>query len=490
MPSSEGRLAYRPDLDGLRALAVLSVVFFHFDFETFGGGFVGVDIFFVISGYLITTIIVSELKSGSFSFARFYERRIRRIIPALIVMLAATSIAAIALFPPKELAQFGLSAAAAAGFCSNIFFALRTSYFAGPDTMMPLLHTWSLGVEEQFYILWPLPLFICYRIGSRRAISALVVGLAVASLVYSGWGAASKYAVQLFYLLQTRAWELMFGAILALGLVPRISNRWLRTLLALCGVGLIAFAVTQFSPVTPFPGLWATIPCLGAVLVILTGLQRDTMVYRLLSLQPFVFIGVISYSLYLWHWPVFAFAENYVGRPITLGKSLALIVLCIGIAAASWFWVERPFRYGKRKAILSQRATFLGGLGSMALAASVGFAIYLGDGLPERLSPDTLRFYLASHDHNALRSECLDGSGRHALPLASHCTSPPLKAGATPDIIVWGDSHGDALFPAIAMLGQAHGTLYAPDDQDGVPAASRRRNSGKRTPQAGQGRCL
>ena len=147
MHSSERKLCYRPDLDGLRAIAILSVVFFHFDFATFGGGFVGVDIFFVISGYLITSIIVSELKLGSFSFARFYERRIRRIVPVLIVVLAVASIAALALFPPNELAQLGLSAAAAAAFCSNIFFAFQTNYFAGPDTMMPLLHTWSLGVE-------------------------------------------------------------------------------------------------------------------------------------------------------------------------------------------------------------------------------------------------------------------------------------------------------------------------------------------------------
>ena len=179
MHSSERKLCYRPDLDGLRAIAILSVVFFHFDFATFGGGFVGVDIFFVISGYLITSIIVSELKLGSFSFARFYERRIRRIVPVLIVVLAVASIAALALFPPNELAQLGLSAAAAAAFCSNIFFAFQTNYFAGPDTMMPLLHTWSLGVEEQFYIVWPLLLFTCYRVGSRLAVSVLVVGLAV-----------------------------------------------------------------------------------------------------------------------------------------------------------------------------------------------------------------------------------------------------------------------------------------------------------------------
>ena len=347
-PSKQG-LAYRPDIDGLRALAVLSVVFFHFEFLGFSGGFVGVDIFFVISGYLITSIIVGDLEVGRFSFARFYERRIRRIVPAFIVMLAAATIASVALFPPKELAQFGISAAAAAGFCSNIFFAFQTNYFAGPDSMMPLLHTWSLGVEEQFYILWPLLLFACSRMGARLAVSVLVVGLATASLAYSGWGVNTKYASQLFYLLQSRAWELMFGAILALGLVPRIGNRWLRDGLALLGIAMIALAVSYFSSTTPFPGLWATIPCLGAMLVIHTGQQRDTVVYRLLSLPPFVFIGLISYSLYLWHWPVFAFAENYLGRPFSFGEAVLLMIVCIAIATASWRYVEQPFRYGERK---------------------------------------------------------------------------------------------------------------------------------------------
>jgi peptidoglycan/LPS O-acetylase OafA/YrhL len=450
------KLAYRPDLDGLRAIAVLSVILFHFDFVTFGGGFVGVDIFFVVSGYLITSIIVGELESGSFSFARFYERRIRRIVPALVAMLVATTMAAIALFPPKELAEFGLSAAAAAAFCSNVFFAFHTNYFAGPDTMMPLLHTWSLGVEEQFYIVWPLLLFATYRIGSRLAVSVLVVGLAVASLAYSEWGTASKYAAQLFYLLQSRAWELMFGAILALGLMPRIDNRWLRDGLALLGIGMIAFAVTQLSSATPYPGLWATIPCLGAVLIIFTGQQRDTAVYRLLSLEPLTFIGLISYSLYLWHWPVYAFAENYVGRPITLGESLALIILCIAVAAASWRYVERPFRDGARRAVGSQRAYFVGGLGALGLAACVGGAIYLGDGLQWRLGPEPLRVYLSSREHNALRADCLRGSGGK-LPAASHCTQSPLNAGDTADIVVWGDSHADALFPGIAMIGEDHG---------------------------------
>ena len=456
LDSSAKGIAYRSDLDGLRAVAVLCVVFFHFNLQEFGGGYVGVDIFFVISGYLITSIIMGGLELGSFSFARFFERRIRRIIPAFIVMLVAASIASVALFPPKELAQFGLSAAAAAAFCSNIFFAFHTNYFAGPDSTMPLLHTWSLGVEEQFYIFWPLIMFACFRLGSRLAVSILAVVLATASLAYSEWGATSQYAAQLFYLLQSRAWELMFGAILALGLVPAIERRWLRSVLGLVGLAMIAFAVTSFSSTTPFPGLWAVIPCLGAMLVIHTGRQRDTAVYGLLSLQPLVFIGLISYSLYLWHWPVFAFVENFLGRPITLGETLALIIVTIAIATASWRYVEQPFRYGEGRATFSRKFYFAGGLGALGLAACVGGFIYFAGGLPGRLSPETLQFYLASRDHNPLRAECLGGGGPRP-PAASRCTKPALKAGNAYDIVVWGDSHGDALFPAIAMLGETHG---------------------------------
>jgi peptidoglycan/LPS O-acetylase OafA/YrhL len=464
--SNEG-IVHRTDLDGLRALAVLPVVLFHFDFFGFGGGFVGVDIFFVISGYLITSIIVADLRSGNFSFARFYERRIRRIIPAFTVMLVGASIASIALFPPKELAQFGLSAAAAAAFYSNIFFAFRTNYFSGSENMMPLLHTWSLAVEEQFYIVWPLMLFACYRIGSRLAVSVLVVALAAASLAYSEGGTTAKHAAQLFYLPQSRAWELMIGALLALGMVPSIGTRWLRDGLALLGVGMIAFAVTQFSPTTPFPGLWATIPCLGAMLVIQTGQHRDTAVYGLLSLRPFVFVGLISYSLYLCHWPIFVFAENYTGRPLNLGEDVVLIIVSIAIATASWRYVEQPFRYGRRKAIIAERASFLGGLGALTLVACIGFAIYLGDGLPWRFGPETLQFYLASRDHNALRPDCLDEGGY--IPTASRCTAPPSKVENSYDVIVWGDSHGDALFPAIAMIGQNYGFTTRQVTRKGCP---------------------
>ena len=464
----EKSLSYRPDLDGLRAIAVLAVVFFHFDIPGASGGFVGVDVFFVISGYLITSIIVGGLESESFSFAGFYERRVRRIIPAFIVMLAAVSFAAVAIYPPKELAEFGNSAAAAAAFCSNFFFAFRTNYFSAADTMLPLLHTWSLGVEEQFYIVWPLLLFAFYRLGSRLAVSLLVVTLAAASLAYSQWGTTTSHATQFFYMPQSRAWELMFGATLSLGLVPEIGYRWLRQALGFIGLGMIGYAATQFTPITPFPGFWATIPCIGAMLVIHTGHERDTQTYRLLGLRPVVFIGLISYSLYLWHWPIFAFAENFAGHPLSLAQALILVVASIAVATASWRYVERPFRYSQGKAILSQKATLVGGLGALALSACVGFAIYLGDGLPWRLGPEALRFYIASDDHNALRFPCLANSGRSPLR-AARCTVPAPRGDNGYDVLVWGDSHGDALFPAIAAAGQNLGLATRQVTKRGCP---------------------
>ena len=486
---SEAVAAYRPDVDGLRALAILPVVLFHFKFLGFSGGFVGVDVFFVISGYLITSIIVRALEAERFSVAWFYGRRIRRIIPAFVVMLAVVSIASIVLFPPPELAQYALSAAAAAAFCSNVFFASQTSYFAGSDNTMPLLHTWSLGVEEQFYIIWPLILFACYRVGSRVAVSVLVVVLAAASLAYSAWGATSKHAAELFFLPQSRAWELMLGAMLALGLVPAIASRWLRDGLAVAGVGMIAFAVTHFSQTTPFPGTWALIPSLGAMLVIHSGQHRDTAVYRLLSLWPFVSLGLISYSLYLWHWPIFAFAENYAGRALTLGEGLLLIVLCLAVAAASWRYVEQPFRSGDGRAAASERASLVGGIGSLALAASLGFVIYLGDGLPWRLAPGTLRFYLASHDHNGLRQDCFFASHK-TPPNASRCTRP-ASVGGRYDVLVWGDSHGDALFPGIEMMGENRGLTAREATKRGCPPllGVERVDDGLRTDRLGGSAC-
>ncbi len=275
MTSTLSQTSYRRDIDGLRALAVIAVVLFHAGAFGMQGGFVGVDIFFVISGYLITSIIAGDLAEQKFSVVEFYERRIRRIVPALVVMMAMSTLVSVVILPPQQLASFGRSEAAASAFFANIAFARHTGYFAGTEAAMPLLHTWSLGVEEQFYIIWPLILAACYRAGLEQGLKALVVLLGLASLVFSEWSVAGGHSERTFYLLQSRAWELMLGAVLALGMVPRITVRWLREILCLVGLGLMAYSIIAFSPATPFPGLYAAMPCLGAVLVIHAG-RRGT----------------------------------------------------------------------------------------------------------------------------------------------------------------------------------------------------------------------
>jgi peptidoglycan/LPS O-acetylase OafA/YrhL len=430
--SMEPGLRYRRDIDGLRAIAVLSVVFFHAGLSGFSGGFVGVDIFFVVSGYLITSIIFRRLEADRFSIAWFYERRIRRIIPAFIVMVAATAVGATISLFPNDLIEFGRSAFAAALFASNFFFASRAGYFAPAHETMPLLHTWSLGVEEQFYIVWPLMLWACFRLGFQRILGVIVFILAAASLSYAEWAVRNEDPDLVFFLPQARAWELMLGAMLALGMVPELRARWIREALAVLGAALLAFGITQFSAHTPFPGLWATIPALGAAFVLHTGRQADTAISKLLGLWPCVFIGLISYSVYLWHWPLFAFAKVYLGHSPGEGVMLALIIATIIIATASWWFVERPFRQAGIVARISPRLLFVGGLGSLALIGCVGVIVF-AHGLPNRIDHGARRFYFV---------------GRSKIEL-------PKDPAA--DILVWGDSHGQAFARAALIIGKHYG---------------------------------
>jgi peptidoglycan/LPS O-acetylase OafA/YrhL len=441
----EPGVGYRRDVDGLRAVAILSVVFFHAGFTGFNGGFVGVDIFFVISGYLITAIIVRSLEAERFSIAWFYERRIRRIIPALVVMVAVTAIGATVFLFPKDLIEFGHSAFAAAFFASNFFFASRTGYFAQAQETMPLLHTWSLGVEEQFYIVWPLVLWTCFRLGFSRKIGVLVFVLAAASLGYAEWAVRREDPDVVFFLPQARAWELMLGAMLALGMVPAITSRWVREALAAVGVVLLAFGITRFSAHTPFPGLWATIPVVGAALVLHTGRQGDTAISKLLGLWPCVFIGLISYSVYLWHWPIFAFTKVYLGHKQTEGLTLCLILATIIIATASWWLIERPFRHTAATARISPQLLFVGGVGSLAVIGCVGLTLVFAHGLPNRIGHGARRFYF---------------DGKRKIELAHNPAA---------DILVWGDSHAQAFARAALIVGRQYGLTVGASGTENCP---------------------
>lgn len=374
-------LKYRSEIDGLRAVAVLSVVAFHI--HAISGGFVGVDIFFVISGYLISTIILDEMSGNTFSLARFYERRIKRILPALLVMLAVCLVTCLFVFSPADTVGVAKTTVAAALSVSNIYFAWNatffSAYFNAPAATQPLLHTWSLGVEEQFYLVFPLLLMACRRYVPRLLVHVVVaiflISLAASTL--SAWNSDDAA----FYLLHDRAWELALGTLLALQAVPVIASRALREIVAATGLLAMVASVLVIDTHWPIPGLSLLPACLGAAAVIHSG--ERTLTARLLSLRPVVFIGLISYSLYLWHWPVFVFQQTnwlfYAGESRVIEKGLVLVISFV-LAVLSWKFVELPFR--NRSWRPTKAALFGGAAASIVLISGAALALSAGDGLP------------------------------------------------------------------------------------------------------------
>ncbi|MCH8685927.1 acyltransferase family protein [Pedomonas mirosovicensis] len=330
---------YRPEIDGLRAVAVIPVILFHAGLSLFSGGFAGVDVFFVISGYLITSIIINELEEGRFSIVRFYERRARRILPALFVVMLCCIPFAAAWMLPWQFKDFAQSLIAVTLFSSNILFWREDDYFATAAEEKPLLHTWSLAVEEQYYLLFPLLLALLWRFG-RRPVFGVIALLAGASLLLSEYG-SRHWGSANFYLAHTRAWELLIGSICAF-LQFRQPQRRSNGLSAL-GLGLILFAIFRYDETTPFPSVYALAPTLGTALVILYG-AGGTWAGRLLATRPFVGIGLISYSAYLWHQPLLAFARIYSLKTPPIEMMLALSAASLVLAYLSWKYVETPFR--------------------------------------------------------------------------------------------------------------------------------------------------
>jgi len=287
-------MQYRPEIDGLRAVAVMPVILFHAGVTQMSGGYVGVDVFFVISGFLITGILARELQAGQFSLLGFYERRARRILPALFLVLLVTAIVGALVMLPYELATLGRGIVAVLLFVSNVLFWRESGYFAAASELNPLLHTWSLAVEEQYYILFPLVLWACWRWFPRGVVPLLglitVGSLALAEVLSVRMPSAN------FYLLPTRAWELLAGSLAALYLLRRPAPQgWLAEALGLAGLAAIAFAVLTYDAATPFPSLWALAPVLGTVAIIVAA-SPATLVGKLLGTAPFVGIGLISYS--------------------------------------------------------------------------------------------------------------------------------------------------------------------------------------------------
>ncbi|MCW3845885.1 acyltransferase [Sphingomonas sp. LB-2] len=434
---------YRPEIDGLRALAVLPVVLFHSGIPGFSGGYVGVDIFFVISGFLITRIIYSELIAGSFSIVHFYERRARRILPALtVVLIAATGVAAL-LMSATDMIQYAKALTATVFFASNLWFRNQTGGYFEPDVEThPLLHTWSLAVEEQFYIVFPLLLMACVRFLPGRVKPIVLLGT-LASFAFAVWQVrASPNAA--FYLAPARAWELGLGSVLALGLVPAVRHGTTREVLGWSAIALIVMPVLLYTSATPFPGLAALPPCLGAALIIQLG---DSGAGRMLGWRPLIFIGLISYSLYLWHWPVIVLLKGVLAVSALPASWGAIgIAVSLVLATLSWRFVEQPFR---SRARIGRRSIFL--LSGCAMAGLVALAagLWISRGLPARFTPAERALIEARFDGNPRRNECLD-----RLPGAL-CRIG--ASNATPSFLFWGDSHADALQPGIGQAAASAG---------------------------------
>jgi peptidoglycan/LPS O-acetylase OafA/YrhL len=339
-------LGYRPEIDGLRALALIPVILFHAGNKWFQGGYIGVDIFFVISGYLITTLIANEEQAGKFSIKNFYERRARRILPALFFVMLSCLPFAWFYMMPSELKDFSQGLIAVTTFIPNIFFSFKTGYFARNADENPLLHTWSLGVEEQFYILFPILFILLWRLRRKQVIGTILF-LACISLGLGEWKWRHGQADTNFFFASSRAWELLTGALIALISISRpIHERVTRAasaILSLVGFSMIIFAIIFYDKATPFPSLYGLVPVIGTALII-SFAHKDTFLGRFFSIKWIAGIGLISYSAYLWHQPLFAFARIYSISDPSAELMTFLSLVSLLLAYISWRYIEKPFR--------------------------------------------------------------------------------------------------------------------------------------------------
>ena len=449
-------LKYRPEIDGLRALAIIPVILFHADFTTFSGGFVGVDIFFVISGFLITSIIIDDLKSNSFSLAKFYERRARRILPALFFVMATCIPFGWMWMQPGQLIDFSESLIAVSLFVSNFLFWSESGYFASASEEKPLLHTWSLAVEEQYYLLFPLFLILTWRFG-RNSVFWIIISMAAVSLLYSEWGWRNEKTAN-FYLAPARVWELLAGSLVAF----IIEKKGLRSSNAFSFLGILAIvlSIIIFDDNTPFPSTYTLLPVVGVSLVILFG-DNKTFTAKLLSKDVLVKLGLISYSAYLWHQPLFAFARvKLIEQPsITLMGTLMFVSFIL--ASFSWRFIEQPFR--NKNSSFSQKNIFL--FASFGMIAFIVLGVYslTQNGFPERysllLKGDVGHLdyhkYIDNNYHDCEPKEISD----KALSWDGFLRCKQSKKGEA-DWILLGDSHAEHLFLGLAEKFNEHNIVF------------------------------
>jgi peptidoglycan/LPS O-acetylase OafA/YrhL len=434
-------LSYRPDIDGLRAVAVLAVVFHHLSAPLMPGGYVGVDVFFVISGYLITGIISREMAQGTFTFSRFYERRARRIFPALFAVLAVTLVAGYFLLLPSDYLETIRGVLGTLFFASNIVFwrDMVAGYFAATDAgLNPLLHTWSLAVEEQFYVFFPVLLLLCYR-NLRRQINLILIACTVVSLLSAILLVQSK-SVAVFFLSPFRAWELLVGSMLAHYAVPTIKLRAFREVVAAAGMLSIVAACFIYDGKTMFPGLAALAPVLGAAAIIHAGASGPSLILRLLQWRPVVYIGLISYSLYLWHWPLIVLVRYAMGVESITPYILLLFVVSLALGSLSYQFIEQPFRRGMRD---TRKSVFLSSAVVVSVLAVVSAFGLVSGGFAARFTSDVVQLDKA-------RSPQIPYVNCDGRPLDSACILGHSEGKSS--VLLWGDSHLLAWAPALDKI--------------------------------------
>ncbi len=462
MTSQTSHLKYRPDIDGLRAIAVLSVVCFHAFPNLLPGGFIGVDIFFVISGYLITSILFNDLEDKSFSFRAFYSRRIRRIFPALLLVLMATFGLGWVLLPVGEFAQLGKHILGGSSFLSNIFTWKESGYFDRLADTKPLLHLWSLGIEEQFYIVWPIFLLAAYKL--RVHFRRLIICLLVASFFYSLL-LVNGDSIAAFFSPLSRMWELLIGSSIAYlyiyrqKFVAHLQGRY-SNVLGLLGFALVGAGLVSLSSQSLFPGAWALLPTLGAALIILVG-PRSWFNHRVLALPLFVWFGLISYPLYLWHWPVLTFFRITTLEEISPFTYLFLIAISIFLAYCTYHFIEKPLR-NKMATIYSVPVLTAGVL----LMGFLGFNTYQREGLPSRkIAVESPNASLSSAFGKSGCFNVLDSNGQVVCEDAVRTT--PFATRKIPIVFLWGDSHAGHLNAGLLLQASKLGfSLY----DDSMPA--------------------
>lgn len=445
-------LAHRPEIDGLRAVAIVAVILFHAGFDMLPGGFLGVDVFFVISGFLITQLILRQQQDGSLRLADFFARRARRILPALFFVMAVCTVPAALLMSADQFRDYLAAMLSTTLFGSNFYLAATTGYFDGAAELRPLLHTWSLAVEEQFYLVFPLLLVACRRLPTRK-LAMLLLALALASLLLTEYGWRHHRSIN-FYLAPGRCWELLAGALSALLLgAARPHAAWpgsaLREALAAAGFVAVIASFVLFNRHTPAPSLYCLLPVLGTAAVLLFA-GPATVVGRLLTLRAVTGLGLVSYSAYLWHQPLFAFARISSLDPPSLRLMWVLIAATLVLAVATWRFVERPVR---SLTWLSARRTLQAALaagGALVVASVAGMAV--SDQAP-RLVPASVSSAFKPVER---AKECFDIPKAHAVPTGWSCEINP-GAEPAPSFVLFGDSHALQLLGTFSAAARAAG---------------------------------